>query len=76
MSHNQCPPSRRGHTWREMTAVDLQRAPMSASKIDLQRAPMSASKIDPALRICKRCGARGLVSNQGVVQHIPDVGKP
>jgi hypothetical protein len=34
---------------------------------DLPRLSGAATKIDPALRICKRCGARGIVSAQGIV---------
>lgn len=55
MPHNHCPPSRRGHSWRELTPDDL---PHDSTV---------PRKIDPALRICKRCGARGRVSDQGVV---------
>lgn len=55
MPHNQCPPSRRGHAWREMIPADL------------PRRSTVPPKIDPALRICKRCGVRGLVSTQGIV---------
>jgi hypothetical protein len=54
MPHNQCPPSRRGHAWREVTADDLPRG----------------EKIDLALRVCKRCGKRGRVSNQGVIHAV------
>lgn len=55
MPHDHCPPSRRGHSWRELSPTDL--PPGS----------VTPRKIDPALRICKHCGARGRVSNQGVV---------
>jgi len=61
MPHNHCPPSRRGHSWRELTSADLPRC--------LETTP----RIDPALRICKRCGAQGRVSTQGIV-HL--VGSP
>lgn len=57
MPHNQCPPSRRGHTWREMTPADLPRS-------------SAAPQIDPALRVCKRCGVRGHISSQGVIHLI------
>jgi hypothetical protein len=56
MPHNQCPPSRRGHSWREMIPADL----------PCLSAP--PARIDPALRICKRCGTRGIVSPQGIVR--------
>lgn len=59
MPHDHCPPSRRGHSWRPLCAADLPRG-----------AP-SARWIDPALRICKRCGAQGRVSDQGIVQPMP-----
>lgn len=55
MSHHHCPPSRRGHSWRPLLLDDL------------PRGSAAPRKIDPALRICKRCGARGRVSDQGVV---------
>jgi len=55
MPHDQCPPSRRGHSWRELTLADL------------PRGSIAALKIAPALRICKRCNALGRVSSQGVI---------
>jgi hypothetical protein len=55
MSHDQCPPSRRGHSWRELTLADLPRGSIAALKIAYP------------LRICKRCDALGRVSNQGVI---------
>lgn len=54
MPHDQCPPSRRGHSWRELTRADLPRR-------------AAAELLDPALRLCKRCGALGRVSKQGVI---------
>jgi hypothetical protein len=54
MPHDQCPPSRRGHSWRELTAADLPRRTV-------------AELLVPALRLCKRCGALGRVSKQGVI---------
>ena len=54
MPHDHCPPSRRGHSWREATLEDLPRT----------RAAYEAA---PALRICTRCGTIGRVSNQGVI---------
>jgi hypothetical protein len=54
MSHEHCPPSRRGHSWRELTSADLPRRAV-------------ADLVTPALRLCKRCGALGRVSNQGVI---------
>lgn len=56
MPHNQCPPSRRGHAWRELTLDDL------------PRGSIAALKIDAALRVCKRCDKLGRVSNQGVIR--------
>jgi hypothetical protein len=58
--HNHCPPSRRGHAWRALTLGDL------------PRGSVTALKIAPALRVCKRCGARGRVSNQGVI-HVVEI---
>ena len=53
MPHNQCPPSRRGHAWRESRLDDL--------------AILSAAIGDSALRICKRCGKLGRVNKQGMI---------
>jgi hypothetical protein len=55
MPHDQCPPSRRGHAWRELTLADL------------PRGSIAALKIAPALRVCKRCEKLGRISNQGVI---------
>ena len=55
MPHDQCPPSRRGHSWRELRFDELTRRSIATPKIAL------------TLRICKRCGARGRVSDQGVI---------
>lgn len=55
MPHNQCPPSRRGHAWRELTLADLPCGPVTTLKAAL------------VLRRCKRCSTFGRVSNQGVV---------
>lgn len=55
MPHNHCPPSLRGHSWRELYVSDL---PHRSS---------DALKISPALRICKRCNTFGRVSKQGVI---------
>lgn len=55
MPHNQCPPSRRGHSWRELTLADLPRGSIAAFKIAY------------SLRICKRCNKLGRVSDQGVI---------
>lgn len=52
---NHCPPNRRGHTWREMRLDDL------------PRGSIAVLKIAPSLRVCKRCGALGRVSDQGVI---------
>jgi hypothetical protein len=56
MPHNQCPPSRRGHSWRELTVVDL---PSGSS---------DALRAAAALRICKCCNAFGRVDSQGIVR--------
>jgi len=45
-----CPPSRRGHTWRELSPSQTVLAQ------DLLRE-----------RICARCGARGRVNKQGLI---------
>lgn len=58
MPHDHCPPSRRGHSWRELVLADLPRGSIAALKIML------------SLRICKRCDAIGRVSNQGVIHTI------
>jgi hypothetical protein len=58
MPHNHCPPSRRGHSWRPLRPDDL------------TRGSVAAREIDPALRVCKRCGARGRVSDQGLVHPV------
>jgi hypothetical protein len=56
MSHHWCPPSRRGHTWREANVEDVS---------------VLSAGIDPrAARICKRCGRLGCVSNQGVIRPV------
>jgi hypothetical protein len=52
MPHDQCPTSRRGHTWREPRPALLPEVP----RRDLL-----------AMRVCARCGALGLVNKQGVV---------
>jgi hypothetical protein len=57
-----CPPSRRGHTWRELTLADL------------PRGSIAALKIAPALRVCERCGALGRISGQGVIHTIEGTG--
>ena len=49
-----CPPSRRGHAWRELTAQELS---LIGSVDDRY-----------ALRICDRCGRRGCVNKQGVTK--------
>lgn len=47
-----CPPSRRGHTWREPEPALL---------------PEVARRDLAALRVCLRCGEFGRVNSQGVV---------
>lgn len=54
MPHDQCPPSRRGHTWRELPLV-----PPS------QGGPTIRELVE--MRTCARCGAIGRVNPQGVV---------
>lgn len=59
MPHDWCPPSRRGHTWREASdAEDL--GVLRTAAIDRR-----------ALRVCKRCGKLGCISSQGVIKEIP-----
>ena len=55
MPHDHCPPSKRGHSWRELRTGEL------------PKGSIAALKIAPALRVCKRCAALGRVSSQGVV---------
>lgn len=56
MSHDWCPPSRRGHTWCATRAANAQ----------AQRAG-----IDPrAARVCKRCGQLGSVNSQGSIRPV------
>lgn len=54
MPHDQCPGSRRGHTWKDHLP---ERSVFRAWNVRLE--------LNPALRICSRCGARGGVDNQG-----------
>lgn len=55
--HFACPPSRRGHTWRELTAL------FALSEIAIDPAPRTLAE----LRMCRRCGEVGRVSSQGIV---------
>jgi len=57
MPYDHCPPSRRGHAWRELTLAD-QHGP---------KLTRTALKAMLTLRLCARCGTLGHVSNQGVV---------
>jgi len=57
MPHNQCPPSRRGHAWRELSRIDG----------PLMKLPNALE-----IRICKRCQVLGRVSSQGVI-HVVEV---
>jgi hypothetical protein len=61
MPHNQCPPSRRGHSWSEVPVTDQRtlQLPHESSTVAINSAP--------DLRLCKRCGALGRVSSQGVI---------
>lgn len=54
MPHDHCPPSLRGHTWKE---VPLD-APSAGRQNDLRR--------------CGRCGARGRVNKQGLIDVLID----
>lgn len=56
MLHNQCPPSRRSHTWREPGLEDL--------------AILSAAIGDLARRLCNRCGKLGRVGKQAVIRSV------
>jgi len=58
MSHHWCPPSRRGHDWRE-------------ANLEQDRSVLRTTTLDPrTIRICKRCGKLGCVSNQGVIKEV------
>ena len=52
MPHDHCPPSRRGHSWRELRSDELSRGSITALEI-------------PAIRVCSRCGKLGRVDAQG-----------
>jgi hypothetical protein len=52
MGRDHCPPSRRGHTWREARLEDL---------------VVFGVAMHPALRVCKRCGKLGRVNKQGMI---------
>ena len=49
-----CPPSLRGHAWREPGPADLARLGAVPDRL--------------ALRVCKGCGRLGRVNNQGVIK--------
>ena len=51
-----CPPSHRGHAWREPGPDDLAR--------------FGAAPDRHAIRVCTRCGKRGSVNRQGVIKEI------
>ena len=53
---NHCPPSHRGHAWREPAPDDL--------------ALLGAAINRHALRVCKRCGKLGCVNKQGVIKEV------
>jgi hypothetical protein len=54
MPHDQCQPSRRGHSWRELPLVPLSKGgPTLRELLELRR--------------CARCGVLGRVSKQGVI---------
>lgn len=57
MSHAQCPPSRRGHSWRKLILAEL---PPGSSFATL--------KLVSEQRICERCGTRGRVDKQGITR--------
>lgn len=52
-----CPPSLRGHAWREPTIEEWTGMNTPTSRY--------------ALRLCKRCGKLGCVNKQGVVKEVP-----
>jgi hypothetical protein len=54
MPHNQCPPSRRGHAWKEVSSVPPSLVPAHPAE----------------LRQCARCGCHGKVNKQGIVKEI------
>ena len=58
MSHAQCPPSKRGHSWRELNYDELRMSSLGS---------VAALKIVHVVRVCKRCGAPGRVDSQGVI---------
>lgn len=59
LPRSKCPGNRRGHTWREPSAAD-----------DLK--VLSTTTLDHrAIRVCKRCGRLGCVSDQGVIKEVP-----
>lgn len=59
MPHDQCPGSRRGHTWKD-----------HLPETSVFRGWNARLSKNLALRICARCGARGTVNSQGVVDVI------
>lgn len=58
MPRNHCPPSRRGHSWRELRSDEL------------PRESIAALKGAPALRVCVRCGKPGRVDSQGRIESL------
>ena len=58
MPHDHCPPSKRGHSWRELRFDELPKGSIAEHKAAM------------ALRICKRCEARGRVSSQGEIKAV------
>ena len=51
-----CPPSRRGHAWRELGPDDLARLGAAPDRL--------------ALRVCRGCGRIGRVNSQGVIKEV------
>lgn len=55
MPRDHCPPSKRGHSWRELRFDELPKGSIAALKVAV------------AVRVCKRCEALGRISSQGVI---------
>jgi len=54
MSHHHCPPSKRGHTWKELPLVPPSQGGPTIREL-------------AELRKCARCNALGRVNKQGVI---------
>ena len=53
MPRNHCPPSRRGHTWKELPRVSSESGLTIRDRLEL--------------RTCGRCGVLGRISKHGVI---------